>query len=610
MFSRLKPILLFVAGGSVVGGIALVLNLTDGHFFEGKNREPSTASLQDFGQEKTEIPFDSSITSPSDIGESADRLDLARLKTDFSGLAAFYSVLVVLDEVEIVSLLNQTDDLSPGNRREIIRTALLRRYAEISPKRSLDHARQFPRLEQEPFVYGIFQEWSRLDLVESIDAASQLPPVLRTVALDAILNAQEDLDLPERREIAKRIVGEFEAVGTITRQTIRSTVEDPREAWNMILLDEFADTRQLEMLTWVAEMWVEKDGIGAIRDISASFFLDMSSRMNVLSSVLRSTTLANPQIAFDNALSMQGQLGDWVTSTVVQSWATFDPGAALSAVNSIDSSLQQQNLFRVLANSWASSDPRSALAQLDVLPESVRASTEEMALLSLGRVDARHALDLISSFKEERKKFNLTYEVVSDWAKRDMDSALNWVLSNESIHDPRSRLIAEVVRILVHQDPQKAMDIALRQPVREGKSGLEVSVIGQLSRTDIETGIRLLPLVRAESKADAYVVMGHAFVRNYEPDRAVHLGLQLDQEGQQEYFNLLLESWAQVSPDSLFRLLEEIPIADVRSRAALLLAHTHQDQQVLSEKELESLKSYLNDSDFELVQQLERDLAE
>ncbi|MXW53124.1 MAG: hypothetical protein F4Z66_03890 [Gammaproteobacteria bacterium] len=54
--------------------------------------------------------------------------------------------------------------------------------------------RQFPHMEQCPFVDETFHEWSRINLQESVEAASQLPGSFRMaadephLAWDMILN--------------------------------------------------------------------------------------------------------------------------------------------------------------------------------------------------------------------------------------------------------------------------------------------------------------------------------------------------------------------------------------------------------------------------------------
>ena len=608
VLTRLKPFLWFGAGATVVGGVLLVIGIANGTQFVGAGPEQEPVSQGDFTTRYSGSTDDVNRRTPNNIDESNSVTELGRIGNDFSSLAAFYTDLAQADEAELLRRLNQTKDLRAGHQREFVRTELLRRFAQINPEQSLRRARQFPRMEQANFVEGIFHEWSRTNLQESVEAASQLPGSLHKIALQAILESRDDLDLPDRRVISAGIAGQFQAINAITRQEIRRTTDDPRLAWNMILNDELSDTRQLELLTWIAELWVEEDGIEAISEINSSFFMDMSIRMNVVSSVLRTQTLTNPQATFDSVLSMQGQLGEYVMTTVVRTWASFDPEAALATVLGMEQSQQQRNLVHTVANSWASYAPRLVLEQLDLLPEFVRQYALAISLQTLGRTDPQQAVGMLTRIEDLRNRLNTARAVVSAWAGKDVDSALQWVLTDETIENFRHTLVSNVLRVVASEDPQRAMSIALQQPIPGNRLGLETVVISHLAEVDVDSGIRLLSQVRDEAKEAAYRSIGLALIWKHEGDRVAHLGLQLVGEAQQRYFKQIIGEWANVSPVNLFRSLDKLPSKEIRSRAAMMLARDHHWQQVLSNTELEIVISYLDEDDAERLGDRMRDL--
>lgn len=608
LLSKLRPILWFGAGAAVVGGVFLAIGIANGPLFVGMGSEQTPNSQRDFAAMHVGSSENIVRTLPNEIEHSNTVMELGRIGNDFSSLAAFYSDLAQADEAELLRLLNQTTDLRAGHQREFVRTELLRRFAQINPEQSLRRAKQFPRMEQERFVEGIFHEWSRKNLQKSLEAANQLPGSLHKIALQAILESRDDLNMSERREILAGIAGQFQAINAITKQEIRRTTDDPRLAWNMILNDELSDTRQLDLLTWVAELWVEKDGIEAISEINASFFMDMSTRMNVVSSVLRSQTLTNPQAAFDSVLSMQGQLGEYVMTTVVRTWASFDPEAALATVLGMERSKQQRNLVHAVANSWATYAPQLVLEQLGLLPEFVQQYALAASLQTLGRTDPQQAISMLTRIEDQQDRLSTARVVVSGWAGSDLDSALHWVLTDETIEDSRNMLISSVLRVVASEDPQRAMSIALQQPVPENGLGLETFVISHLAEVDVDSGIQLLSQVREEAKEAAYRSIGFALIWKHEGDRVAHLGLQLDGEAQQRYFKQIIGQWANVIPRNLFRSLHKLPSKEIRSRAAMMLARDHHWQQVLSDTELETVMSYLDEDGAEQLKQQMRDL--
>ena len=196
------PILWFGAGAAVVGGVFLAIGIANGTLFVGMGIEQEPNSQRDFASMHVGSSENIVRTLPNEIERSNTVMELGRIGNDFSSLAAFYSDLAQADEAELLRLLNQTKDLRAGHQREFVRTELLRRFAQTNPEQSLRRARQFPRMEQEPFVEGIFHEWSRKNLQKSVESASQLPGSLRKIALQAILESRDDLNMSERREIS------------------------------------------------------------------------------------------------------------------------------------------------------------------------------------------------------------------------------------------------------------------------------------------------------------------------------------------------------------------------------------------------------------------------
>ncbi|MYD79409.1 MAG: hypothetical protein F4X44_02210 [Gammaproteobacteria bacterium] len=175
------------------------------------------------------------------------------------------------------------------------------------------------------------------------------------------------------------------------------------------------------------------------------------------------------------------------------------------------------------------------MKQLDLLPKFVRQNTLVVSLQTLGRSNPQKALDMLTRIEDQQKWHNTAGAVVSDWSGTDVDSALRWVLTDESIDDYRHVLISDVLRVVASEDLHRAMHIALEHPILKNRLECENIAISHLVQLDIESGIRLLSQVREESRVAAHSTLAYALVRKHEGDRVVQLEIQFDGDAQQHY---------------------------------------------------------------------------
>ena len=154
---------------------------------------------------------------------------------------------------------------------------------------------------------------------------------------------------------------------------------------------------------------------------------------------------------------------------------------------------------------------------------------------------------------------------------------------------------------LVEHDAEFAMQIALQEPLVDQSSselGLEVDLIRSVAKTDVEQALSMLAQVRdGQTKVMAYSVAGSTLASSGEPDRAIELGLQLDESVQDDYFNFLVSDWAYKDPLGLFDSLESIPGQGVKSIAAMRLEMANRFHKVFSSEQLDQLKEYRSDVD-------------
>ena len=152
---------------------------------------------------------------------------------------------------------------------------------------------------------------------------------------------------------------------------------------------------------------------------------------------------------------------------------------------------------------------------------------------------------------------------------------------------------------LARQDPKKAFEIALKQPVPDFSVGLELRVISQLTQDgNIELALSLLPRVREKNtQKDAYRNIASAMVKKGRTLEALELGRDLEPRLQESYYGRVVQTWANTDPTSLYASLEDLPTSAARRDAVSALFLRNDGTSVLTDDQLEQAKSLLDPDD-------------
>lgn len=379
--------------------------------------------------------------------------------------------------------------------------------------------------------------------------------------------------------------------------SVASAIRHPEAAWE-VLVRSGSGVSQLETLLKVAQFWIEKDGIQVIDQIGATLS-DPTVREAVIASVLQSVASADPQVALQQALGLEGVSRQLALQTIIEVWATTDPQAALAGVSVLESRSDRKTLQETILRVWANISPQGLLEAVESLPENLRKLGLEEALLVISRDTPEEAVRLIADLTDRELVDKLSKEIATYWSEQDPRAALDWVLNN---HFPTNVIQAEALMIvlgnLTKEDPDLAFQTARDQPiVLRGQyyRGLEVTVIQQLVEHDIDAAMEMLAQIRNEglTVAHAYSEVGRAFIRNGEFDRALKLGERLSERGQRNYNGALMYQWAMTDPESLFSAIEGLPNDLIREQAARGLMRYNPETYALSEEQLQQIAAYL-----------------
>lgn len=557
------------------------------------------------GNSDSQLSLDASLGSASaeflaDGTRVKSLIDVSRLASEFEQSAALYPLLLGADRQGLLEYIEQSKEISPPALQHSMQESIFQRLATVDGDAALAQAKKFPKHQQDPLIRAIFMEWSNTDLDKTVKAAKSLDGPQQIAALQGILQSRTDLSEGLRREIARDLGNEQIAIEMIGQLRAMELMDNPETAWFAMVSDTNQEVAQPGLLIQIGNAWVRQQGLSVLGKISESL-TDWRTRSTVVGSLIRSATLANPQDALNQALRMQSHEGEWAP-IVAREWARSEPRTAFDAVTNVSPSGLRRTLQESVVRSWAQNDPHMLLEDLSLLPKSLQDLATEQAILSIAKNEPLEAVDLMASVEDDSSRHMIAYSVVSSWSNLDPVAAVNWVLSNPDLERMRYELLAVVFRNLALENPQLAMELALKQPIEQHQRGLEATVIGRLAQVDLEHALALLSQVRqGQTQIAAFMSVGSQLVRNNDMDRALKLGEQLGAEWRDSYYQSIMSTWANMDPEGLLATLDKLPSAATKSKAALSLARSNQFRKILTTDQIAYAKTYLTEKDAERI---------
>lgn len=525
--------------------------------------------------------------------------DFAQITDGFLRNTALHLRLAQSSEKELMGLLTQAAEISRKRVRLDITYLIMQRMSSLNPMGALTQIEELQLDNRSVLIALIFEEWSRSDLDAAIDYAKTLGSVSKLSALNGILKSSDDLDEEQHRAIAAQLGIKHFSMDMLSRFSGRELDDAPDLTWNELANDAQTDLSQVGKLIGVAEDWIERDGLNAIEQIYSSI-TDWTILMPVLSSALHNSTLADPQTTFEHVLQLDFDTGHFLVSSIVQSWATVDPQAALEAVTVVESNALQTQLRDAIVRTWGGKDPNGLLNAIDSLPINLHSSAREHAIVSMSRFDPEAAARLLTDLDVGNKKLSIAHEVAKNWSDRDAQSALDWVLTNPEMAEIQQELLGVVLGNLVKQDADLAMDIALARPIEGDEKGLEATVVSYLAASDPQLAAQMLSRVRdGSTKATALSSVGYHLIRSGDVDQARTLAEKLPAPEQTRYFKSIVHTWAMSEPDDLYGRLADLPTFEVKSRAASALIAINQFRKALTDDQIDAAREFLTDEDRE-----------
>lgn len=528
-----------------------------------------------------------------DLSLTEDFRELDRFPNRFVRNAALHQRLMQSNENDLLEILANTTNISRQSIRDDVQLLVVHRLATLNPKETLGQIEKLQIANQGTLVALIFGEWAIKNLDDAVNHAKTLETRKKFLALRGILRSRDDLSDSQHRNIAAQLGVKHLTHDLLARSDDYEIIESPDLKWLELANDAQMDLSQIDRLTRIAENWLERDGLDVLEDIYASI-TDWQIRMPVLSTALHKATLRDPQTTFEHVLQLDFDQGDFLVSSVVQSWANVDPSGALDSVKSVDSEALRTQLQDTIVRTWASKNPNGLLASVNLLPASMRLSGTEHAVVAMSRTDPTSASRIFIEQYEGSKKLSIAQSLVRHWSDQDAQSALDWVLSTPHVAGLQKELLPIALGELVTSDPNKAIEIALAQPIENDQWGMEASVVGSLALSDPERATQMLSRVReGPTKERAYSLVGTQLIRNGDVDQALTLVDDLSDEEQIRYFETIIDTWALSEPVHLLDRIDKLPNEVIKARAASRMIAFEKYRKALTDDQIKFAREFL-----------------
>ncbi|MCY3540354.1 MAG: hypothetical protein OXH31_00375 [Gammaproteobacteria bacterium] len=589
--------IVFVAG---IGASAAI-------FYGLSIQERNDGNLDNATVPTVEAP--SSSTSSVDLSKSVSRettevthsptyslTDIAKLHSPLERSTALHIALSEANEDRVLALLDQSKQLDNLTRVQT-QAVILQKLVRVNPTSALTQIAEFNQPDSSDVLSAMFSEWAQFDLHEAISHAITLDSTGKQAALEGILQERIDLTDQKRREIARRLGNEQYAINVITLEKLNKSIAEPEEVWEGIVQHAQKDSDQLELLTQIAQIWVEKQGLEALDHIFSSLD-NKQTKSHISIAVFRELAQTNPRAAFAYGVNSEHISPYDAEVIVVAEWAQFDPQGALDAVISMPEEKMRKSSFKKIVETLATYNPHAILAEFDSLPNNVVKLATKTAVSVLASSSPLDAAAIVSTMEDEPLKGDCIRSVIHHWIARDMDAVLDWVLKDPDLEFQRTQVTGYVLRTLVEHDPERAMRIALAYPLGEDEVGPEDWIIAKLSRIDIDKAIEYLPRVRdGITKTESYRSVAFNLAEQGLNDKALQLLKQVPDYAKKTYLSRWMSAWVHFDPTDVYESLDQMPSADIASLAALNLLTNDPWRKHLNSKQTEKVRAHLTEED-------------
>lgn len=505
----------------------------------------------------------------------------------FARNVAIAKWILILDKKRLSEWLDQstkaTWEVSQSTRNQI-QTLLVQRLTASDPHAALEFAKARVEPVRSSLTNTVFFEWATHDLSTVIEYLKSLDLWAHEQLnmLEDIFADSDELDDDDEQQILQEFREKNDLDWYVSDSEKREEVRNPKKEWYQVLKLARTQPSRYDDLIPIAQVWIEEAGVSVLGEIDDSVS-NHGLRKLLFKEVLTHWAVSQPEQALDYVLNHDIPHRNQTLNGIVRAWAKFgDPIEALKTVHALPDSEHRRALEHTIAMNWMGIDtsyhrifgespnPIQLLENLHQLPSSIRGDISAIAIQHLAWVESPTTAAEALLRLDEDLQLNAAKVLVEQWARKDRESCIEWVLSNPQSKQWRNNLYHTLAWKLVDLgDSQLAFQIARKQPIPYHGYGLEGDILSDIASDELTMAIQLLPGVRdGKTMTAAYSGVGEQLFLSGKSDDAIELGTELLVKERYRYYSRLSHTWAQNNAANFIRAINKFPSEAVRSHVA------------------------------------------
>ena len=561
-----KLIAALIIGLGVGAGTVLFVSGLSG---EGESTSPVPRSLETSSNALT------TTRTPASRPQVRSLADIQALPSEFERNAALYARVQSADVDAVEILLDEAEGLTNPER---VKQVIYSRYVQLDPRAALNRLRDEDR-DQTALIPATVRAAAGLDLdaalafVDTLDGALKEQSAREILGLDGLSDAR-------KREVAKR----FALEPYLWQLQARSQAKhDPAGAWQAALAMDKSDERRTTLRS-VAEKWIETDPLAALSAVAS---IDGADRRRLQDRLVRHWASQDPDAALVWALGQPGspntdplrQVAEVVANHsprevfelveklepprrnriaqgVLFAWGRTDPVAALDALATMANAGRLGRPVGVsIIGSWASNDPEAAIDWVRAQePSPIHTSMLTSAMSYLGRSDPLRALSLADEL-DGTVRSKAIERVLHAWGRKDPRAAAAWL---DASGDKTPSAVRTVARHFAEEDPEGAFEWLQDQSV-EARRRAFPTVVGRLAAESPDSALRLVDGIEdTDVKQAAGFELMSTWVE-FDPQAAIRAITRMDDSVSRHLYQSAFQMWSHFDPESATGFLDQIP---------------------------------------------------
>lgn len=346
---------------------------------------PTPANAVEARFPEAESSHTAAATSPPTLA------DIASTARDLHRNAALYDLLADSDVARVRALLAEAQTLPASTHRYDLSRVLYLRFVSLDPVAAANHL--LDNTAKPSWVSAVFRSWAHKDFDAALAYASELGPLARQAAAEAIL----ELD-----------------VSAAQREAAVALLQSPDALANVLLWEgRLYEGRD------VAEAWRRAEGIPQA---------NWKERRRILGEVAAAWARADPLAAMAAVEALDPVSREKVQPIALRAWADADPHGAVDWLLGREAHKRPQELVAAAMESLAAQDPDAAINVLTTMPEPTRGQALSATLTAMASVDADKSLAVYEALDAREKAQVSMRHFASSLAQAAPGRAMSWLL--------------------------------------------------------------------------------------------------------------------------------------------------------------------------------------